>query len=127
MYLISVRSILILSPLLLLGLPSGLFPSGFPTKSLRTPLICPYTLHAQPITFFSILSHKKYWVSSTDHSAPHYIVFSTPLLLIPLRPKIFPSAPHSQTPSTYVPHCERPSFKPRHNNRQHYSSVYLNL
>jgi len=31
------RSILILSSYLCLGLPSGLFPSGFPTKSLYTP------------------------------------------------------------------------------------------
>jgi len=34
----SCRSVLILSIHLRLGLPSGLFPSGFPTKSLYTPL-----------------------------------------------------------------------------------------
>ena len=33
------RSILILSSRLRLGLPSGLFPSGFPTQSLYTPLL----------------------------------------------------------------------------------------
>src|SRR5215470_6776499 len=35
------RSILILSTHLRLGLPSGLFPSGFPTKSLYTSLSAP--------------------------------------------------------------------------------------
>ena len=35
------RSILILSTHLRLGLPSSLFPSGFPTKTLHTPLSSP--------------------------------------------------------------------------------------
>ena len=35
------RSILILSSHLCIGLPSGLFPSGFPTKTLHVPLLFP--------------------------------------------------------------------------------------
>ena len=51
------RSVLILSTHLRLSLPSGFFPSGFSTKTLYTPTsLHPYAPHAQPISFFSILS-----------------------------------------------------------------------
>ena len=41
------RSILILSIHLRLGLPSGLLPSGFPSKTLYTPISSPIAPHAQ--------------------------------------------------------------------------------
>ena len=71
------RSILILPTHLLLGLPSRLLPSGFPTKTLDTPSTHPYAPHAQPISFFSILSPARYWLSGTNHLAPRYSISST--------------------------------------------------
>jgi len=60
------RFIFIISSHLRLGLPSGLFPSLFPTKTLYKPLPSPFALHAPPILFFFILSITQYWVRSTD-------------------------------------------------------------
>ena len=56
------KSYFSISSHLRLGLPSGLFPSGFPTNTLYTPLLLLYTLHAPPISFFSILSPEQYWM-----------------------------------------------------------------
>jgi hypothetical protein len=50
-----------------MGLPSGLFPSGFPTKTLYTPLLLPIALHAPPISFFLNWSTEKCLVRSTDY------------------------------------------------------------
>ena len=60
-------SILILFSHLWLGLPSGFFPSGFPTKILYTTLLYPYVLHFQPISLFTILQLAQHLVRSTDH------------------------------------------------------------
>ena len=72
------RSILILYTHLRLGLPSGSFPPVSPPYTPPYPY--PYAPHAQPISFFSILSPARYWVRSTNHLAPCYAIsFSPPL------------------------------------------------
>ena len=95
-------SILLLPSHLRLSLPSGLFPLGFPNENVYAPRLCSYVLLASPISFFSISSPEKYLVRSTDYSAPHYVVFSTPLLPRPSQDQIFSSAPYSQISSAYI-------------------------
>ena len=58
------RSVLISSAHLRLGLPCGLLPSGFPTKTLYTPSRHPYAPHAQPISLRS-LQYKNYNIEIT--------------------------------------------------------------
>ena len=97
------RSVLILFAHLRLGLPSGLFPSGFPTKTLYTPSPHPYAPHTQPISLFSILSPAQYLVRCTNHLAPRNAISSIPPLPHPSSVQIFSSTPCSQTPSASFP------------------------
>ena len=121
-------SILILSPHLLLGLPSGLFLSDLPTKALYEPLLSPYVSHAPPILFFPIWSLEKYLVGDTDHKDPGYVIFSTSFFLVTLRPKYLTQHPILENPQPmFLPLCERPSFTPIQNGSQNYSSAYLNV
>ena len=70
------RSILILSTHLRLGLPVVSFPLVSPPGPYTPPSPHPYAPHAQPISFFSILSPAQYWVRSANHLAPRYAVSS---------------------------------------------------
>jgi hypothetical protein len=56
----------------------------------------------------------------TSYEAPHYVVFSSLHLS---SAQIFSSTPQSM----FLSLCQRPSFTPIQNNRQHYSFVYSNL
>jgi hypothetical protein len=77
--------ILILSPHLRLGLPSGLFPPVKPVKALCDLSSPPYVLQTPSISFVSIWSPKSYLVRSIDHKLivmyssplPRYLFFST--------------------------------------------------
>ena len=94
-------SILILSSHLCLGLPSGLFPSGFPTKTLYTPLLSPYTLHALSL----ILNFITQTIVGEEYRSLSFSLYSflhSPVTSSLLGPN-FSSTPHSQTPSAYVP------------------------
>ena len=115
------RSVLIFPSPLRLGLPIGLFPSGFPTKILCiSPLshvraTCPahlilLNLITCPIFgegYISLRSSLCSFLHSADTSSllgPN-ILLSTPILNHP-QPR-------------FLPQCERPSFTPMQDNKQH--------
>ena len=75
------------------------FPPISPPRPYTPPSPHPYAPHAQPISFFCILSPAQHWVSSTNHIAPRYAVSSIP----PLPPH---SSVHtfSSTPCSVLKH-----------------------
>ena len=91
------RSVLVFSTHLSLGLHSGLFPSGFHTKTLYTTSPHPYAPHAQPISFFSILSLVQYWVRSKNHLASLCNLLHSPVTSSFLGPNILLKTMFSNT------------------------------
>ena len=86
--------------LLLPGLPSGHFPSSFPTKTLydlsRIHTTCP-----PPVSFVLIWSAGLYFVSSTNHAFSPVVCY-----LVPLRSKYYPQRRTHLTP--LMAYCYRP-------------------
>ena len=72
--------------------------SGFLTKILYATLFSPYLLYVTPISVFLIWAPDWYLVKSTEHNAPLYVVFSTPLLTSPTLAQIKSSASYSRRP-----------------------------
>ena len=123
----SPRSILILSSHLRFGLLKGLFPSGFPTKTLYMPLPirakCPAYLILPDFITRTILGEEYRSLSSSLCNFLHSPV--TPSLL---GPNILLNTLFSNTLTLmFLPQCQRPSFTSIQNNRQNYSSIYLDL
>ena len=89
-------------PHLCMGLPSGLFPSGLPTKMLYTSLLSPYVLHAPPTSFFSIWSPEQYWVRSNRSLSSSLCSFlHTPAVSFLLGPNILLNTLFSNTLSLH--------------------------
>jgi len=104
------KCILILSSHLCLDLHSSLFPSGFLTKTLYTPLLSPYALHAPPISFFfyvitrTILGEQYISLSSSLCSFLHSLVTSSLIgTNIPLN-ALFPSTETNWNTKTWTKH-----------------------
>ena len=108
------RSYLVLSSHLHMGLPSGPFPSGFPTRTLCTPLFSP--LHDTCHTHLILLGFITRIVFGEEYrslSSSLGCFLHSPVTSSLLGPNIFLSTVFSNTlKPTFLPQCERPSITP---------------
>ena len=114
------RSILILSSNLHLGLPSGLFPSGFPNKTLYTPIHAPIRA-TRPAHFilFDFITRKILGDEYRSWSSSLRSFLHSPVTSSLLGPNILLSTLFSKNHQpAFLPQCQRPSFTPIQQNRQ---------
>jgi hypothetical protein len=91
---ISLRSSLILSKHRRHDLPSGLFPSGFPTNILCALFFSPFMLHTLP-------SHPPWYLGrSTNYTIPHYAVSFNLTSPYPSSAKYSPQHPVLKNPQS---------------------------
>ena len=92
------RSILILYFLLRLGLRSGFFPSGFPTKILYASLLSPKAVTCTVHSFSWFYHPNSIWWEVQITKAPRYVVSSTHFVTSPrLGPNVFLTTLFSNT------------------------------
>jgi phosphatidylserine synthase len=116
------KSILILLFHLCLHLPSGLFLSGFPTKTLYSPFIFP--ICATLPTHLILHDLMTRIISSEEYKSLCSSLYSL-LYLVPLRPKYLHQHSVLQHPRpTFLPQYARLSITPIQTNRQNYIYVY---
>ena len=109
----SSKSILILSSHLCLGLPNGLFPSGFPTKTLYAPILSP--LCATCSTHLILLNLITWIIFGGEYRSVSYSLcsFLHSCYLVPFRPKYSPQHPILKYPQPmFLPRSKRPNFAP---------------
>jgi len=121
------RCILIIPSHLHLDLPSGLFPSSFPSKTLYIPLIPPvratYPAHLILDLMTRIIFGEEY---GSLRSSVCSFFFPPSCYWFPFRSEYSPQHPILKHPQpTFLPQCERPSFTATQNNRQNCISLYL--